>query len=376
MSKPDHAILAAVMSAKTIADLLGEQPTVANVRKLRVQIHPDRFDGDDTAWRKLDELLAVHESASPSMTAKVPPVFEPLELRAGKRTYRLTSRLHAGAVADIYATEHDGIAAVAKVAGDPRDNDLLVAEAAALRVVSPSPKPERLEHLLPRLLDTFELRSGAARRRVNIISRACSLGSGLPVERGGAPAYVTVADVMRAYPAPGGLDFRDAAWIARRMLGALGLAHSRGYVHAGVLPHHVMVHPTEHDALLVDWCYAVPAGSKGRALVKGCEASYPPELRAGKPVGPQADVYMFGVCFARLLGAAVEPGHDLAYPRGVPDEIRRFVAACLIGNPARRPADAWALHDDLGDVMRALVGAPKFRTLAMPSAPTTSSASA
>lgn len=374
MSKPDHAILAAVMSAKSIADLLGEQPTVANVRKLRVQIHPDRFDGDDTAWRKLDELLAAHGSAS-STSTKVPPVFEPLELRAGKRTYRLTSRLHAGAVADIYATEHDGVAAVAKVAGDPRDNDLLVAEATALRAVSPSPKPEGLEHLLPRLLDNFELRSGAARRRVNIISRACSLGSGLPVERGGVPAYVTVADVMRAYPAPGGLDFRDAAWIARRMLGALGLVHSRGYVHAGVLPQHVLVHPTEHDALLVDWCYAVPAGSKGRALVKGCEASYPSELRAGKPVGPQADVYMFGACFARLLGAAVEPGRDPAYPRGVPDEVRRFVAACLIGNPARRPADAWALHDDLGDIMKALVGPPKFRTLAMPSTSTASSAS-
>jgi len=131
MSKPDHAILTAVMSAKTLADLLGGDASDANVRKLRVQIHPDRFGGDDSAWRKLDELVAA--ARGPVVLPR--PEFTPLELRAGKTTYRLESVLAHGGVADLYATMHAGTAAVAKVAGDPRDNDLLAAEAAALRVV-------------------------------------------------------------------------------------------------------------------------------------------------------------------------------------------------------------------------------------------------
>lgn len=358
--KPDLALFAAVAAAKSLADLFGSTAaaTDASIRKLRANIHADLFGGDDTAWRRLDELIAAARgpAAPPSL------VFAPFEVRAGKTTYAMTSLLAAGDLCDVYATERDGVAAVAKVARDPRDNDLLAAEAAALRVVSPRMPTTGLTRLLPHLLDTFEVKSGGERRRVNVITRASTAHKSPDAE------YVTLAQVRAVYP--DGLDFRDVAWIARRMLGALGLVHSLGYVHAAVLPAHVLVHPTEHDALLVDWCYAVPAGSKGRALVKGSEQGYPPELVAGKPLGPQADVYMFGQCVAQLLGADTST-HAQTFPASVPREIRSFVLGTQIVNPARRSADAWALHDDLGKILDGLVGPPTFRRLAMPAASTT-----
>lgn len=360
--KPDLTLFAAVVAAKSLADLFGTAAaaTDANIRKLRANIHADLFGGDDTAWRRLDVLIA--EARGP--VAPAPPVFSPFELRAGKTTYAMTALLASGDLCEVYATERDGVAAVAKVARDPRDNDLLAAEAAALRAVSPNLPATGLSRLLPQLLDTFEVRSGGGgeRRRVNIITRAST------ARKSPDPEYVTLAQVRAAYP--DGLDFRDVAWIARRMLGALGLVHDRGHVHAAVLPAHVLVHPTEHDALLVDWCYAVPAGSKGRALVKGSETYYPPELAAGKPIGSQADVYMLGRCVAHLLGADAT-ADVLTFPPSVPREIRAFVLGTQIANPARRPADAWALHDDLGKILDGLVGPPTFRRLHMPSTTTT-----
>ena len=348
--KPDLTLFAAVVAAKSLADLFGTAAAATDA-----SIHADLFGGDDTAWRQLDVLIA--EARGP--IAPAPPVFSPFELRAGKTTtYAMTALLASGDLCEVYATERDGVAAVAKVARDPRDNDLLAAEAAALRVVAPNLPSTGLSRLLPHLLDTFEVRSGGERRRVNVITRAST------ARKSPDPEYVTLAQVRAAYP--DGLDFRDVAWIARRMLGALGLVHDRGHVHAAVLPAHVLVHPTEHDALLVDWCYAVPAGSKGRALVKGSETHYPPELAAGKPIGPQADVYMLGRCVAHLLGADAT-ADVLTFPPSVPREIRAFVLGTQIANPARRSADAWALHDDLGKILGGLVGPPTFRRLHMPS---------
>ena len=65
--------------------------------------------------------------------------------------------------------------------------------------------------------------------------------------------------------ASGGVDPRDAAWMWRRLLVALGFAHRAGVLHGAVLPEHVLIHPGEHGLVLVDWCYSVPGCHPGRA---------------------------------------------------------------------------------------------------------------
>jgi len=46
--------------------------------------------------------------------------------------------------------------------------------------------------------------------------------------------------------------------------------------------------------------------------------------------------------------------------------VRNFLRSCLLTSPARRPDDAWDLHDELDEVLRRLVGRPTYRPLAMP----------
>jgi hypothetical protein len=74
-------------------------------------------------------------------------------------------------------------------------------------------------------------RSGI-QRRVNLIGRLTGFRS--------------LAVVRTAFPA--GIDPRDAAWIWRRLLDAVGAAHRAGVIHGAVLPEHVMIHPAEHPA--------------------------------------------------------------------------------------------------------------------------------
>lgn len=336
---------ALVAKAKTIEDVLGPEHDDASLRLFRRLVHPDRCGGDEAAWAKLEKLAAASRVPTPAPA----PEFSPLEIRTRSRTYALTGLLARGDLCDVYESTRDGQPVVVKVAGTAADADLLDAEARALRGFPAEPG---LRTLVPWLADSFEVRAGGERRRVNVIGRA-------PV------GHVSVAEICRAYSR--GLDYRDAAWIARRLLAALGYAHSRGVVHAAALPDHVLVHPTEHTALLVDWCYSVRVGEPARAAVGGAAAWYPPELLSKRPLGPQADIYIAGRCFAHLLGWRVSGDWGAA---AVPPAIRAFVASCLLGNPARRPTDALALHDELGDVMQKLVGPPKFRPLAMPPAST------
>ena len=53
-------------------------------------------------------------------------------------------------------------------------------------------------------------------------------------------------------------------------------------------------------------------------------------------------------------------------PDSVPPQFRAFLGSCLIEAQARRPDDAWALHEELDELLQRLVGKPRYRPLAMP----------
>src|SRR5262249_891785 len=151
------------------------------------------------------------------------------------------------------------------------------------------------------------------------------------------------------------LDFRDVVWMVKRLLVVLGFVHRRGFVHGAVLPPHLLVHPVDHGARLVDWCYAVPPGQRVRALSVAYRDLYAPEIAAKQPVTPQTDIYMAARCALALVGRT-----------HVPRALRTFFETCLARSPARRPDDAWKLHDELEELLRRLVGPPRYRRLRMP----------
>ncbi|MFI0791842.1 serine/threonine protein kinase [Micromonospora rubida] len=309
-----------VATARTDADLFGADAPAHRYRELVAALHPDRLGALDEAVR------AEATDAFVRVTTR---------WRANQvfvlGAYRLGPLAHTGDLADLYDVGADRLL---KLPRNPTDNDLMAREAHALRTVEERGDPRYLPYV-PRLVDSFRHRDAAtgAQRQISVLATAAGLHS--------------LDEVRRAYP--DGLDARDAAWMWRRLLVALGLAHQAGVVHGAVLPRHVLIEPDGHGVVLVDWCSSVVGEGAIPALVPGHADWYPPEVAARRPCGPGTDLAMAAGCMTWLMG-------DRA-----PRELRAFADGCRRPALRARPDDAWRLLGELDEVLERLYGPRTFR---------------
>jgi serine/threonine protein kinase len=321
-------------------------------------------------------------------------------IKGPRRTYERVKLVQSGDVADIYASSYEPgePTVVVKTAREAEDNDLIENEATIIGELYPSrAKDEGFYRYLPRLLDTFV----TSKRRVNVF----------PYFK----EYVTLEDILKAYPA--GIDYRDAAWMYKRLLVGIGFAHLQGVVHGAIVPSHVLVHPIGHGAKIVAWSYALnfappappdpdpvvdpkPAPKVARSVwdrvhdenlydedVPGAKAPtrhtaldpkkahikaisvayehfYPPEVFAKQTPTPATDIFMAAKCMMALLGGNVETN---TWPATVPMQIQAFLSASIMSAPRKRPQDAWDLHDAFDTLLGKLVGPRAYRPFSMPS---------
>lgn len=309
---------ARVRQATSFDDLAGGGTAEAAYRKWAKVLHPDgvpaaRKAAATAAFAKLSRLYA-------DRAGKV--------LRTRNATYRIGEVAHSGDIADLSVV--DGGAFLLKVPREPRDNDLMAAEAGALRRLRADGDP-KFRPYAPRLVDSFEHEDGnRVRRRVNVVERL--------------DGFVPLSRLRRK------IDPRDAAWMFRRLLAGLGWAHRVGVVHGAVLEEHVLIHPGEHGLALVDWCYS---GDHVTAVVKRRRDAYPPEVFQGRRICPATDIYMAAGLLERLVGD------------GLPKAMRRFADGCSYDRPRMRPQDCWALLGEFDELLHKLYGPRKFRPFTM-----------
>ncbi|WP_371477896.1 molecular chaperone DnaJ [Kitasatospora sp. NBC_00315] len=324
-------------------------------RRLARLLHPDgapaaQRAAADEAFVALGRLWHLHLSAGA-------PLAEEPELTTARHHHRLGPTLATGDIAVLRSARsrprrtHDGPAfdAVIKIPGASADNDLMEREATALTRLATHGDPRHRAYT-PTLLDSFHHRDaadpGEEPRLVNALDRL--------------DGFHPLTDVRDAHP--GGLDPRDAAWIWRRLLVALGHAHRAGVRHGAVLPEHVLIHPAQHGLVLVDWCYATTGRyTPAPALVERHRAWYPPEIPARRPVTEATDIHLASRCVEYLMGEQA------------PKALRAFVAGCTLPAEARRPHDAWKLLAELDDLLERLFGPRTFRPLRLPPRPAAAS---
>jgi len=154
----------------------------------------------------------------------------------------------------------------------------------------------------------------------------------------------------------------------KRTLAGIGFAHENKFVHGAILPPHLMFHPTDHGAKIIDWSYSIRmTSSKGgrlKAMVAGYEDFYAPEIPDRRDTNQTADLYMVAKCMMATLGADLKTN---AMPDSVPKPLQDFLRRFIDPQPGMRVSDAWALHDVLDGILLDLVGKPKYRPLKMPS---------
>lgn len=330
MSTRDAVML--IESALDPEDLFGADPSEAarRFRRLARLTHPDSCAGDARSVAAFDRLTglwrSLHGRPGPGHGA------------AGAAGAMPDGLVAKGDIANLYRA-HGGLL---KVARDPADGDLMDREAAALTAIRSQTAP-RLHAYLPRLLRSQAMTdplTGAV-RRANLIARLAG--------------FVSLSDVTAAFP--GGVHPADAAWMWRRLLVAVGIAHRAGYVHGAVLPEHVLIHPAQHGLVLVDWCYSGRPGAPLPAIVARHRDRYPPEIPRGGPAGCDTDIWLVTASFTGLVGDRM------------PAPLAAFARGCMLASPARRPQDAWMLLRELDEVLGRLYGPRRFRPFQMPDRP-------
>ncbi len=328
------ALLAA---ARRPADVFGADETDAThiYRELAKLLHPDRARTADTAaataaFAHLTTLWASRRGV-------------PVTIASRRHNYSVGALLASDDLANFYAATITDPAAsedvVLKVGRDPGCNDLIAAEALTLRHIAAHAE-RGFEPYVPRLLDGFSYREATTgvRRTTNVFAQQAE--------------FVSLAEVRAAYP--DGIDPRDAAWMWRRLLVAIGHAHRAGVVHGAVLPEHVLIHPAEHGLMLVNWCYSAIDGGCVPAVIPRYEKWYPPEVTRGERPGPGTDIHLATRCVVALVGARI------------PAPLARFARGCTQTSLAARPNDAWEVLAELDETLRRLYGPRTFRPFTMP----------
>ncbi|WUH95099.1 molecular chaperone DnaJ [Streptomyces sp. NBC_00433] len=316
-----------------LADGFPADPAEAagHYRRLALLLHPDTAPAarTDRAAAAFARLTAAWQARHGTLTSP-------------RHGYVLGPVLAEGDLATVRTARYgDRRQAVVKIPREPRDNDLMEHEAdvlTRLRTVGEA----RHRAYAPTLVESFRQRRDDGTERV--------VNAFAPLT-----GFHTLAEVAAAHP--GGLDPRDAAWMWRRLLTALGWAHRARLVHGAVFPEHVLIHPGMHGLVLVDWCYATATGTDLPVLLPRHAGSYPAEALAHLPAGPATDIHLAALCVAQLIGDRT------------PAPMRAFLRGCTLPEQHRRPQDAWQLLAELDDLLDRLYGPRTFRPFTMPAAP-------
>ena len=319
-------------------------------RRLARVLHPDRapVGREADARRAFATLATLWEQYQRLAThGHVPGTASGEALVTRRHLYRIGDLVGRTAIANVYAVDYgDETSAgegLLKLPRDPRDNDLMRREAAALAALLRE-GDRQFRAFAPVLVDAFEHRepaSGTQRQGV--------------VTAGTLAGFHTLAQVRAAYP--DGVDPRDAAWMWRRLLVALDYAHGARVVHGAVLPENVLIHAELHGLVLVDWCYSASRpGERIPAIVEEYRSWYPPEVTARRAPSAATDIHLATHCMQYLIGQD-------AMPRA----LANFARGCTLPDEPLRPHDARRLLAELDDVLERLYGRRTFRPFAMPS---------
>jgi serine/threonine protein kinase len=315
----------------------GDDPSVV-FRKLARACHPDRFPGEPKAKEVFQKLTALKDEADKRVKdgkwgRRIPlPHCIPLEI--GK--YKVKQHPRIGDIADLYVC--DGSTSLVKVARHHDDNDLLRAEATALKLLESITTPVR--DGAPKLIDNFWV-EGTWKREANVISFF--------------PGFLSAQTIHAKMP----VDARTAVWMFKRIMSLLSWAHHFGIVHGAILPPHVLfypdndgrreIDPRKHSIRLIDWCYSIDFKQRTRlsSWVPSWQGHYAPELLSKKFIGPASDIFMAAQLIRYLCGK-------------LPDGMEKVLTKCLNFDPAKRYQKATEVLEKWKQAAAKEFGAPKW----------------
>lgn len=311
-------------------------------------LHPDLYtDAEDIkvadeSFRKMQEFLAQAEQAiKEGRYGKEKPkiVFETMNA-----THVLNKRIATGDISDIYkAASTIGTitySTIIKIARDSKDNDLSLNENKILKTLEKAKDSDTLKPFVTKMLDSFSYCDTTGEHSVNVIENP-------------AEGFIDLETLRNKYY-PNGLDAKHTAWIWRRVLLGLELAHQNGIVHGALVPSNILVQPDLHGVVISDWSYAVDTSKTSQrvsAIVNSKKHFYPPEILAKEQPFSGTDIYMAAQSMIWLMGA--DP-LTKKFPKEVPIEIQRYFKGCSVNSKIGRPSDALVLLNEFDELLKSI----------------------
>lgn len=363
--------IARVASAMTYTELFGdvdadghetERRVRREARRLARYLHPDAGNGHDDTEQAAAAYIKLQQMCEVAITALQEGVYGKTvviaTITSRRARHEVTAVASPGDITDTYlATTYRGNGSMPtflKIARTPADNDLLGAEAEAIKRLRAATSNAQYTAFVPEVVDTFRVGDPAARRA----------GTALRLLEG----FYPLTEVTQRFR--GAVEPLDAAWIWRRLLAVLGFAHDQGVIHGAVLPQNVMIHPELHGLVLVDWCAAVLEHDGSYPPIKVVTAPqrdwYPPEVLAKQAPSPATDLVMAARTMIYAMGGDPVTG---VLPAAIPRPLRAFFRGCLAARPAARPQNAWLLLQEFDELLETM-GSPyyprRFRPMTLP----------
>ncbi len=331
-----------LLGSMSAGELLAGPHPERRLRELRSHCHPDRFAG--TVDEKRAEALFVRVGRLPEEAAVRPP--DPIVVKSPKRTYRLTTRLAVGDVADVWEATVAGTDYLVKVSRTAEGPAALRRESDVLTRLHTRAGDQRIRLYLPLPCESFDVVDRGT-RRVNVTRHD--------------PLLFTAEDVRARHAA---LDGRHIGWLFNRLLTLMGFIHGSSIIHGAILPCHLLVRPSDHGIVLIGWGQSVDAGQPVSRGVSRYSRWYPVEAANRLPAHARFDLFMAAKTMLWLAGYDVE-GEPVLNNGRLPGPMWRFLTSCCIRNPGHRPQQASDLQKEWEGLLADQYGPKKFVELTM-----------
>lgn len=329
-----------IEAASVPEDLFTSADTArATYRRFARIVHPDVATPKDRAALAFDKLtLLWDEFNGKSRTAPKP---SGLVYETKRHVFAVTGKIARGDISNVYRADYGDGVAVLKLPRSPKNSDLVLNEISALKTLAEK-VPEEYRAFHPTLVDSFKHRdSKTGKDRQAVVLEHLD-------------GFVSLVDIAEAFP--NGVGGRHIGWIGRRLWIALDTAHEAGLVHTAVFPEHVMVHPIDHNLVLIDWSYAVEHGEKPQTAVKKRFDQGWYGAKQAVPADHRLDVYQAAMTLRTLIGSlnSMSIREDRAF--------RAFFRGCQV---ASTPS-AGQLFQEFDELLRSLYGPRRYVPLEMP----------
>ncbi len=281
--------------------------------------------------------------------------------------YKLIRRLGAGGMSVVYLARHE-----------------LIDRLSALKILRPE---------LSRITEHRErfLREARAVNRIN----HANIVEITDVGESDGVAYLVMEYVegepLLAQIQKGRLPWPRAARIGMQVSSALARAHQMGVIHRDLKPENILLLARDDEeselVKLTDFGIAKVVGEPTLTLNEqlfGTPGYIAPEYVGGLEIDPRADIYSLGVVIYEMItgvlpfegrgqsdlllkpltSAPIPPGRRTP---GLPPDLEALLLRTLSRERDERPHDAFALHDELGDILRRFAGAKAPAAPARPS---------